>query len=327
MDYSQYIEHLLHLEDWNRYPQNLYEPIGYALESGGKHLRPQLLLLTVGMYGAPINESVLRTALAIELFHNFTLLHDDVMDNAPMRRGRPTVHVRWDNNTAILSGDQMLIEAYKQLQYVEPSLLPKVLRLFSDMASGVCEGQQLDMDLEHEPLVNLADRTAIDRYIEMIRRKTAVLIASALQIGAVMAHADDADCRRLYNFGINLGLAFQLEDDLLDVYGNPQTFGKEIGGDIWEGKKTYLLLSAYHRADEKQRQQLLLALTNTELSRQSKYRAVRDIYDQLGVERITLNQIQQYTRLALSELELVNAADEHKTTLRHLADRLAQRTY
>lgn len=327
MDYSQYIEHLLHLEDWNRYPQNLYEPIGYALESGGKHLRPQLLLLTVGMYGAPINESVLRTALAIELFHNFTLLHDDVMDNAPMRRGRPTVHVRWDNNTAILSGDQMLIEAYKQLQYVEPSLLPKVLRLFSDMASGVCEGQQLDMDLEHEPLVNLAERTAIDRYIEMIRRKTAVLIASALQIGAVMAHADDADCRRLYNFGINLGLAFQLEDDLLDVYGNPQTFGKEIGGDIWEGKKTYLLLSAYHRADEKQRQQLLQALTNTELSRQSKYRAVRDIYDQLGVERITLNQIQQYTRLALSELELVNVADEHKTTLRHLADRLAQRTY
>jgi geranylgeranyl diphosphate synthase type II len=269
----------------------------------------------------------LRTALAIELFHNFTLLHDDVMDNAPMRRGRPTVHVRWDNNTAILSGDQMLIEAYKQLQYVEPSLLPKVLRLFSDMASGVCEGQQLDMDLEHEPLVNLADRAAIDRYIEMIRRKTAVLIASALQIGAVMAHADDADCRRLYNFGINLGLAFQLEDDLLDVYGNPQTFGKEIGGDIWEGKKTYLLLSAYHRADEKQRQQLLQALTNTELSRQSKYQAVRDIYDQLGVEPITLNQIHQYTRLALSELELVNVADEHKTTLRHLADRLAQRTY
>ena len=327
MSPSDYIESWIAAEQWNKFPENLYAPIGYTLEAGGKRLRPQLVLMAVEMFGGEINDSVRGAAMALELFHNFTLLHDDVMDAAPIRRGRPTVHVRWDNNTAILSGDQMMIEAYRRLELVDSQHLPKVLHLFGQMATGICEGQQLDMDLENTPLPDLSDRQAIDRYLEMIKRKTAVLIACALQTGGVLAGAADEDIEALFNFGIALGLAFQLEDDLLDVYGNPDTFGKQIGGDIAEGKKTFLLLSAYINADERQRRLLTDTLSDAALPQQQKYNTVRTLYDLLDVRHLTEQQIAHFTDKAFCALDRISVDNNKKQPLRCLAEKLTKRQY
>lgn len=303
--------------DWHREPYGLYEPIAYTLDTGGKRLRPQLLLLANQLFGGNA-ETALPAALAIEIFHNFTLLHDDVMDRADTRRGRPTVHVRWNDNTAILSGDQMLIEAYKQLSQLPENKQPVVFRLFSQMATGICEGQQYDMEFEQRSDVS------IDEYMRMIRLKTSVLLAYALQIGAYIAGADEGQQQALYDYGISLGLAFQIQDDLLDVYGDPATFGKAIGGDILCGKKTYMLLTALSKVDSETRQELLRLLQEKALSPDKKIAEVTHIYDTLNIRQEAEQTIQHLTEQAL--LYLSGLPDnEVKNALISLAQALTKR--
>jgi len=222
-------------------PVELYEPINYIMSLGGKRLRPCLLLMACDMFGGDV-EQALAPALAIEVFHNFTLMHDDIMDKAPLRRGKPTVHEKWNANTAILSGDVMMVESNKLIMQVKDNILRPVLDVFNDTAVGVCEGQQIDMNFETRQDVQ------IDEYINMIRLKTAVLVGGALKMGALVGGADDAEGTLLYNFGEQLGIAFQLQDDILDVYGDPKKFGKQVGGDIISNKKTYLLIKALELA-------------------------------------------------------------------------------
>lgn len=302
--------------DWKREPYGLYEPIEYTLASGGKRLRPQLVLTAAEMFGGDEGK-VLPAALAIEVFHNFTLLHDDVMDKAPIRRGRETVHVRWNDNTAILSGDEMMIEAYKLLSQVPDNLLPKALSLFNKMATEICEGQQYDMEFEGR------EEVSIEEYIEMIRLKTSVLLATALQLGAYLSGANEQQQEALYQYGINIGLAFQIQDDLLDVYGDPATFGKAIGGDICCNKKTYILITALQRADNEARAELehWLGINNQP---KEKIAAVTNIYTRTGAREVCEAVMQAYTREALSMLDSLpqNNATEQ---LRQLADRLVSR--
>ena len=240
IDINKAIESL----DWNKEPRGLYEPIAYTLSAGGKRLRPTLALIAAeaivngGLISGDAIEQTLPAALALEVFHNFTLLHDDVMDRAEVRRGRPTVHVKWNDNTAILSGDQMLIEAYKLLSDVPADKLPQVLKWFNEMATGICEGQQYDVDFEHMSQVSIED------YMQMIEKKTSVLLAYAMKIGGYIAGATPVQQEALYQYGLHIGLAFQIQDDILDVYGDPKTFGKAIGGDICCNKKTLLLITA-----------------------------------------------------------------------------------
>jgi geranylgeranyl diphosphate synthase type II len=303
--------------DWNREPRALYEPVEYTLASGGKRLRPTLALLASRMFGGR-DEEVMPAALALEVFHNFTLLHDDVMDRAEVRRGRPTVHVLWNDNTAILSGDQMMIEAYRLLSGVPEDKLPKVLRMFNDMATGICEGQQYDMDFETRQDVSM------DEYMHMIKLKTSVLLANALQTGAYIAGATDDQQQRLYDYGINLGLAFQIQDDLLDVYGDPATFGKAIGGDILCGKKTFMLLTALSLATPAQRDELESQLNATDDEPQHRIAAVTAIYDRLHVREHAEHAIILHTGKALDSLAGL-PHNEAADTLRSLADKLTTR--
>ena len=319
--------------DWKREPYGLYEPIEYTLAAGGKRVRPQLAMIASRMFDGK-DEAVLPAALALEVFHNFTLLHDDVMDKADMRRGRPTVHVKWNENTAILSGDQMLIEAYKLLSGVPADKLPKVLQLFNQMATEICEGQQYDVDFESQ------EQVALDDYLLMIRLKTSVLLANALQIGAYIAGADEQAQDALYQFGIAVGLAFQIQDDILDVWGDPQTFGKAVGGDISCNKKTFVYLTAMQLATTLNHStqplnhstQLLNHSTqllnhwysqvledNTE-----KIAAVKAIFEQLGVREACEAVVAQYTQSALEILDTLpqNTATEQ---LRQLTNKLHTR--
>lgn len=290
----------------SREPRGLYEPIAYALAAGGKRIRPRLAILAAQLFGAE-EQTVLPAAQALEIFHNFTLLHDDVMDHAAVRRGRATVHVKWDENTAILSGDQMLIEAYKCLEQLPEEKLAKVLQLFSKMATEVCEGQQYDIDFEQREDVTIAD------YMLMIRLKTAVLLATALQIGAYVAGADDAQQQALYEYGIHLGLAFQIQDDLLDCFGDPKTFGKAIGGDIAENKKTFLWLTARDKVGESWSTQV-----------RDMNEVLRD-YERLGVREAAEQAIAVHTRLSLGCLsKLPN--NEFSKQLEELANKLLSRT-
>ena len=299
--------------DWKREPYGLYEPIEYTLAAGGKRVRPQLAMIASQLFGGK-DEDVLPAALALEVFHNFTLLHDDVMDKADVRRGRPTVHVKWNENTAILSGDQMLIEAYKLLSGVPADKLPKVLQLFNKMATEICEGQQYDVDFEDQ------EQVTIDDYLKMIRLKTSVLLANALQTGAYIAGADEQAQEYLYQFGINIGLAFQIQDDILDVWGDPKTFGKAVGGDISCNKKTFVYLEARKRGGERLEEWYSQVLEdNTE-----KIAAVKEIFEQLGVRATCEKVVEDYTQKALSLLDLLpqNASTEQ---LRQLANKLTTR--
>ena len=299
--------------DWDREPYGLYEPIEYTLAAGGKRIRPQLAMIASQLFGGK-DEEVLPAALALEVFHNFTLLHDDVMDKADVRRGRPTVHVKWNENTAILSGDQMLIEAYKLLSGVPADKLPKVLQLFNKMATEICEGQQYDVDFENQ------EQVTIDDYLKMIRLKTSVLLANALQIGAYIAGADEQAQEYLYQFGIHIGLAFQIQDDLLDVWGDPKTFGKAVGGDISCNKKTFVYLEARRRGGERLEEWYSQVLgDNTE-----KIAAVKEIFEQLGVRAACEKVVEDYTQKALSLLDLLpqNASTGQ---LRLLANKLTTR--
>lgn len=311
------IEKAIAALDWKREPYGLYEPIEYTLASGGKRLRPRLVLLAAEMFGGE-EEKVLPAALAIEVFHNFTLLHDDVMDKADIRRGRPTVHVRWNDNTAILSGDQMVIEAYTLLSRVPADRLSETLRLFNKMATEICEGQQYDMEFEGR------EQVSIEEYMQMIRLKTSVLLATALQIGAYIAGANAAQQQALYEYGINIGLAFQIQDDILDVYGDPKTFGKAIGGDICCNKKTYMLLTALQRADDETRAELEQWLQTQDKS-DEKIQAVTDIYTRTGAREVCETVMQLHTHEALSQL---NALPQNDATeqLRKLAEKLVMRT-
>lgn len=303
--------------DWKKEPRGLYEPIAYALAAGGKRLRPTLTLIAAQCVGKGLEDEVLPAALALEVFHNFTLLHDDVMDRAEVRRGQPTVHVKWNDNTAILSGDQMLIEAYKLLQNVPSDKLPQVLRLFNEMATGVCEGQQYDMEFEHRSQVSVAD------YMMMIEKKTSVLLAYAMKIGGYIAGATPAQQEALYQYGLHIGLAFQIQDDILDVYGDPKTFGKAIGGDILCNKKTLMLLTALETASPEDKAELQQWLTVTDRDAE-KIAAVTAIYTRSGVRDACEAVMEQETATALEQLDKLpqNAAAEQ---LRVLAERLATR--
>ena len=318
MSAFEYIQTELANLEWRRQPIGLYEPIGYTLSAGGKRLRPALAVIASDLFDGNRRE-VLPAALALEVFHNFTLLHDDVMDNAPVRRGRPTVHVRWNQNTAILSGDQMLIEAYKLLSNVTPDKLQPVMWLFNKMATEICEGQQYDVDFENR------DDVSIDDYLMMIRLKTSVLLATALRIGALIAGADEDAQMALYNYGIYIGLAFQIQDDILDVYGNPETFGKAIGGDILEGKKTYILLTALRMASAKQKEALLSALSDKNMSPEKKIAYVTALYDELGIRTICEEAMRNYTAMALAELEKLHVSEEKLLILINLAEKLLAR--
>jgi geranylgeranyl diphosphate synthase type II len=299
--------------DWKREPYGLYEPIEYTLAAGGKRVRPQLAMIASQLFGGK-DEEVLPAALALEVFHNFTLLHDDVMDKADVRRGRPTVHVKWNENTAILSGDQMVIEAYKLLSGVPADKLPKVLQLFNKMATEICEGQQYDVDFESQ------EHVTIEEYLKMIRLKTSVLLANALQTGAYIAGADDQAQETLYQFGINIGLAFQIQDDILDVWGDPKTFGKAVGGDISCNKKTFVYLEAKRRGDERLEEWYSQVLEdNTE-----KIAAVKEIFEQLEVRAVCEKVVEDYTQKALALLDQL-PQNEATEQLRQLANKLTTR--
>ena len=317
MDINQEILNL----DWKREPYGLYEPIEYTLAAGGKRVRPQLTMIASQMFGGK-DENVLPAALALEVFHNFTLLHDDVMDKAEVRRGRPTVHVKWNENTAILSGDQMIIEAYKLLSGVPADKLPKVLQLFNKMATEICEGQQYDVDFESQ------EHVTIDEYLKMIRLKTSVLLANALQTGAYIAGADEQAQEALYQFGINIGLAFQIQDDILDVWGDPKTFGKAIGGDISCNKKTFVYLEAMRRLGDE-----AISLEARELKNwysqvlednTEKITAVKTLYEQVNTRAKCEEAVERYTTQALY---LLNQLPQNQATeqLQKLADKLNTR--
>ena len=303
--------------DWKRQPYGLYEPIEYTLAAGGKRVRPQLAMIASQLFDGN-DEDVLPAALALEIFHNFTLLHDDVMDHAEVRRGRPTVHVKWNENTAILSGDQMLIEAYKMLAQVPVDKLPKVLYLFNKMATEICEGQQYDVDFESQ------EHVAIDDYLLMIRLKTSVLLATALQMGAYIAGADEQAQEALYQYGIHVGLAFQIQDDILDVWGDPATFGKAIGGDIACNKKTFVTLTALQMADEESRHTLHTWLNQTLQDNAQKIAEVTAIYDRLAVRTECEKQVMKLTQLALAHLDVL-PQNEATDELRKLAEKLYTR--
>ena len=302
--------------NWKREPYGLYEPIAYTLAAGGKRVRPQLAMIASELFGGKAEE-IAPAAMALEVFHNFTLLHDDVMDQAEVRRGRPTVHVKWNENTAILSGDQMLIEAYKLLSGVPADKLPTILQLFNKMATEICEGQQYDVDFESQEYV------ALEEYLKMIRLKTAVLLATALKMGAYIAGANEEQQEMLYEFGINIGLAFQIQDDILDVWGNPETFGKAVGGDISCNKKTYVYLEALEVKGER-REELVKWYSQTLADNKEKIAAVKEIFEQLGVRERCEEAVEQYTNQALyllTHLPQNQATDQ----LRQLASKLNTR--
>ena len=307
--------------DWKREPYGLYEPIEYTLAAGGKRVRPQLAMIASQLFGGK-DEEVLPAALALEVFHNFTLLHDDVMDKADVRRGRPTVHMKWNENTAILSGDQMIIEAYRLLSGVPADKLPKVLQLFNKMATEICEGQQYDVDFESQ------EQVTIDEYLKMIRLKTAVLLATALKMGSYIAGANTEQQDMLYEFGINIGLAFQIQDDILDVWGNPETFGKAVGGDISCNKKTFVYLEAMRRLGDEAISQEARELKNWYSQvledNTEKIAAVKEIFERLGVRPLCELVVDDYTNKAL---ELLNTLPQNAATeqLRQLANKLTTR--
>ncbi len=303
------------------YPAELYEPIKYILSLGGKRMRPALLLMACDMFGGDVQKAI-PPALAIEVFHNFTLMHDDIMDNAPLRRGSVTVHERWNQNVGILSGDVMLIEGYKLMMQVDDHLLRPILDIFNDTAVGVCEGQQIDMEFENRSDVN------IEEYINMIRLKTAVVLGGALKIGAMIGGASSTDADLLYTFGEQLGIAFQLQDDILDVYGNPEKFGKQVGGDILANKKTFLLIKALALANEAQTRELNHWISVQQPNKnEEKVIAVTELYNQLQVRQFAENAMQTYTDKAFEALDAISLPTEHKQYLRDFADGLMIREY
>ena len=309
-----------HIEalDYAREPMNLYEPVKYILSLGGKRIRPAMMLMAYNMYRDDV-ERILDPALALEIYHNFTLLHDDLMDNADVRRGKATVHKRWDANTAILSGDVMLSLADVYMSRVDDAFFREVMSTFHKTSIEIAEGQQYDMDFETR-----SDVTE-DEYIEMIRLKTSVLLACALKIGAILGGASKEDAEHLYRLGESIGLAFQLRDDYLDVYGDPKVFGKKVGGDILCNKKTYLYINALRLADQEQRAALDYWATATDIVPEEKVAAVTAIYTALGLPEMSRNIEEQYYRRAQASLEALSVAEDKKQVLREFMAALMER--
>ena len=303
-------------------PAGLYDPLRYMMEIGGKRIRPRLCLTTYALYKDEFRKEILSPAAALEVFHSFTLIHDDIMDKADVRRGVPTVYRKWDENTAILSGDVMSIESYKLIAKAPAEVLPEALELFSKTAAEVCEGQQYDMDFEDLECVPMSD------YLKMIGLKTAVLIACAAKMGAIIAGASETDCESLYRYGYDLGLAFQIADDWLDTYGDPAVFGKAIGGDIVNNKKSWLMTRAFEKAGEL-RPDLMAAMAmpvNTEEHRSAKIDAVRKIYDTLGVGEEAKEEIIRLHGQALAHAAGLDLATEEYALLENYAQKLIGRT-
>ena len=303
---------------YERRPKSLYDPIEYVLAAGGKRIRPSFVLMAYNLFHDDVDR-ILPVATALETYHNYTLLHDDLMDKADMRRGRPTVHKKWDDNTAILSGDTMLVLAYEHLAKCDTKYLKPALDLFTETALEVSEGQQFDMEFETR------NDVAEEEYIEMIRLKTSVLLACALKMGAVVAGASDADANALYAFGEKVGLAFQLQDDLLDVYGDPKVFGKAIGGDITSNKKTFLLINAFNRADAGTRAELERWTTATEFDPAEKIAAVTEIYNRLGIDKLAEQRIKEYFEQSRQHLDELSVSDDRKAVLREYTERMMNR--
>ena len=305
---------------FNQEPSGLYDPLRYMIEIGGKRIRPRLCLTAYSLFKDTFTEEILSPAAAIEVFHSFTLIHDDIMDKADVRRGVPTVHKKWDENTAILSGDVMSIESYRMIAKAPAAALPAVLALFSDTAAQVCEGQQYDMDFESRQKVSVVD------YMNMIELKTSVLLAGAVSIGAVLAGASDEDCRKLSRFALELGLAFQLQDDLLDSFGDENELGKKIGGDILEGKKTFLMMQAMSHADEPKREILRSTYKDSSLTPEEKIARVKAVYDALDIRHITEQQISTRFERAISILDSLSVGTEAVAEMRSFALSLIGRT-
>lgn len=302
----------------DREPHGLYEPIEYVLSLGGKRIRPMLMLMAYELWKDD-SEKILPQAIALETFHNFTLLHDDVMDNADVRRGKPTVHKKWNENTAILSGDNMLVLAFKWMQQCPSDKMPAVLGTFTDTAIEIDEGQQLDIDFEER------DDVREEEYIEMIRLKTSVLLACAAKIGAIMADAPKEDAENIYKFGEAIGLSFQLQDDYLDVYGNPEVFGKAIGGDITSNKKTYMLINAFNKAEGAEKKELEQWIGAKDFDRDEKVKAVTRIYNSLGIDKMAKAKMEQYYNDAIAFLDKINVPESRKQALRDYADSMMKR--
>jgi geranylgeranyl diphosphate synthase type II len=298
-------------------PKELYEPIEYIMSLGGKRMRPVLVLTACDLFdGNP--DKAISSAIAIELFHNFTLVHDDIMDNAPLRRGNKTVHEKWNNNIAILSGDAMIVKAYQQICKADTAQLPLLLEIFSDTAIKVCEGQQMDMNYEK------LNKVSIPQYIKMIELKTAVLLAGALKIGAIVGGAREQDANALYEFGRHIGIAFQLQDDILDVYANADKFGKQKGGDIIANKKTYLLLKAMEMAENNRymKEELQQWIAAPEFNPAEKVEAVTHIYNFLNVKELARNEMKKHYDSAIQSLQTIPASEEKKQALITFADSL-----
>lgn len=300
----------------NNSPLELYEPISYTLESGGKRIRPVLLTMAYNLYKNNIDYAI-NAGLAIEIFHNFTLLHDDIMDKSDFRRNRPTVHRKWDANTAILSGDAMQIQAYSYLSKYPEKHLKKIIEVFNKTALEVCEGQQYDMNFETEQEVTT------DKYLEMIRLKTAVLLACSLKIGGILADAPEKDIDNLYMLGINLGMAFQLQDDYLDTFGNEKDFGKPIGNDIASNKKTFLLLKALEKSSNIKKEELLSELENN--NKEEKIKNITQLYKSLEVEKESKELMETYYFNASKNLDVINVDSDKKTEIRKVFDKLKNR--
>lgn len=298
-------------------PKDLYEPICYFLSLGGKRMRPVLVLMAHELFGGDYKK-IISPAIAMELFHNFSLVHDDIMDNASLRRGKKTVHEKWNNNTAILSGDAILIEAYKLLSKSESKYLSNILNLFNQTATEVCEGQVYDMSFEKR------NDVSIDEYIEMIRLKTAVLLGCCLKIGAILAGANEKDAQHIYDFGIHLGIAFQLHDDILDVYGDPEKFGKKVGGDIDANKKTFLFLKTLELVspDDKLHLNNIISFNN-----EHKVEQVIMLYDKYKIRKLAEEEMQKQYSKAMEHLNFIAITDENKVALKTLAENLMKREY
>jgi geranylgeranyl diphosphate synthase, type II len=302
-----------------KYPANLYDPIRYVMKAGGKRIRPLLCLLACELFGGDYRKA-LYPAIGIEIFHNFTLLHDDMMDNADMRRGLPVVHKKWNSNIALLSGDAMSVIAYKYMSKASDRL-NEILEIFSETALNICEGQQYDMDYEQKSNVTEQE------YLNMITLKTAVLLACSLKVGAIAADADNDECDKIHEFGKNLGIAFQLQDDYLDVFGNPDVFGKNTGGDIIANKKTFLLINALSKADGENQKKLKSWIEAENFDNEEKISEVKKIFKNLNIDKYTIENMQKYYDIAFEIFENINVSNENKKHLYEFAESLRYRAF
>ncbi len=311
---------LAYLEDFavEKDPGNLYRPINYILKLGGKRLRPVLTLMTSDIFGGE-TKAAMDAALSVEVFHNFSLVHDDIMDDAPLRRGKETVHEKWNLNTGILSGDAMLILAYQLFEKYEPNMFQALAKLFSKTALEVCEGQQYDIDFETR------NDVTIPEYLKMIEYKTAVLVGAAMKMGAIVAKASENDQNLIYDFGRYLGIAFQLQDDYLDAFGNPETFGKQVGGDILENKKTYLYLKTIELGSEEDISSLLEVMSNSSITDTQKVDAVKTLFNDSGASKATQKAVEDYTNKAFDVLKSLNVSEDKKQLLRLFGEQLMNR--